>query len=111
MVGRHGPSRRRNAKAGPIEEGGFFGAATSSDTSKARAEPGVNLLPACRDDYVDQDNPARVVRAVVDQRDLQETGFDGAAPAATGRPAYGPAVLLTKTLARVRTAMRLHVLA
>jgi transposase len=36
----------------------------------------------------------RVVGAFVDQLDLRQMGFDGAAPAATGRPAYHPAVLL-----------------
>jgi transposase len=54
----------------------------------------VTLLPECLDDYVDQDNPVRVVEVFVDQLDLGELGFDGAAPAATGRPAYHPAVLL-----------------
>ena len=45
----------------------------------------VTLLPECLDDYVDQDNPVRVVEVFVDQLDLGELGFDGAAPAATGR--------------------------
>ena len=54
----------------------------------------VALLPDCLDDYVDQDNPVRVVEAFVEQLDLHELGFEGAAPAATGRPAYHPAVLL-----------------
>jgi transposase len=52
------------------------------------------LLPACLDDYVVEDNPVRVVEAFVDQLDLHQLGFEGAAPAATGRPAYHPAVLL-----------------
>ena len=54
----------------------------------------VTLLPECLDDYVVQDNPVRVVEVFVDQLDLRQMGFDGAAPAATGRPAYHPAVLL-----------------
>ena len=54
----------------------------------------VALLPECLEDYVDQDNPVRVVEAFVEQLDLIEMGFDGVAPAATGRPAYHPAVLL-----------------
>lgn len=52
------------------------------------------LLPECLDDFVHEDNPARVVDAFVDELDLAELGFDSAAPAATGRPAYHPAVLL-----------------
>ena len=47
----------------------------------------VTLLPECLDDYVDQDNPVRVVEAFVDQLDLRQMGLDGVAPAATGRPA------------------------
>jgi transposase len=54
----------------------------------------VTLLPECLDDDVDQDNPVRVVEAFVDQIDLRRMGFDGAAPAVTGRPAYHQGVLL-----------------
>jgi transposase len=54
----------------------------------------ITLLPECLDDYVVEDNPVRVVEAFVDQLDLQQLGFEGAAPAATGRPAYHPTVLL-----------------
>ena len=54
----------------------------------------ITLLPECLDDYVVEDNPVRVVEAFVDQLDLHSLGFEGAAPAATGRPAYHPAVLL-----------------
>jgi transposase len=54
----------------------------------------VTLLPECLDDYIAEDNPVRVVDAYVEELDLQELGFEGAQPAATGRPAYHPAVLL-----------------
>ena len=54
----------------------------------------VTLLPECLDDYIAEDNPVRVVDAFVEELDLQELGFEGAEPAATGRPAYHPAVLL-----------------
>jgi len=54
----------------------------------------VTLLPECLDDYIAEDNPVRVVDAYVEELDLQELGFEGAEPAATGRPAYHPAVLL-----------------
>jgi len=54
----------------------------------------VTLLPECLDDFVVEDNPVRVVDAFVSELDLAALGFDGAEPAATGRPAYHPAVLL-----------------
>ncbi|WP_310678180.1 transposase, partial [Burkholderia multivorans] len=52
------------------------------------------LLPECLDDYVDDDNPARVIEAFVEGLDLTALGFEGVTPAKTGRPAYRPAVLL-----------------
>jgi transposase len=52
------------------------------------------LLPESLDDYVEVDNPVRVVDAFVDALDLTELGFDGVAPEATGRPGYHPATLL-----------------
>ena len=52
------------------------------------------LFPERLDDYIDEENPVRVIDAFVDELDLDELGFDGAQPAATGRPAYHPASLL-----------------
>ena len=54
----------------------------------------VSLLPACVEDYIETENPVRVVEAFVEQLDLRAMGFDGVDPEATGRPAYHPAVLL-----------------
>jgi len=54
----------------------------------------VTLLPACLEDYVEAENPVRVVEVFVDGLDLDALGFVGVDPAATGRPAYHPAVLL-----------------
>lgn len=54
----------------------------------------VTLLPECLDDFVDEDNPVRVIDIFVDELDLQGLDFDGTEPAATGRPSYHPAVLL-----------------
>ena len=51
------------------------------------------LLPSCLDDYVGEDNPARVIDAFVDELDLGDLGF-AVTPAVTGRPAYHPATLL-----------------
>lgn len=52
------------------------------------------LLPECVDDYVDENNPVRVVDAFVDALDLAQLGFGRAIPAETGRPSYHPAVML-----------------
>src|SRR4030065_687084 len=52
------------------------------------------LLPEMLDDYIADTNPARVVDVFVDELDLGQLGFEGVDPAATGRPAYHPAVLL-----------------
>ncbi len=54
----------------------------------------ITLLPECLDDYVAEDNPVRVVEVFVDELDLGGLGFEGVDPAATGRPAYHPSVLL-----------------
>jgi transposase len=52
------------------------------------------LLPECLDDWVDESNPVRAVDVFVDALDLRDLGFAGVDPAATGRPAYHPSVLL-----------------
>ena len=52
------------------------------------------LFPERLDDWIADDNPVRAVDAFVDELDLAELGFEGAEPAATGRPAYHPAILL-----------------
>ncbi|MFH7096947.1 transposase, partial [Klebsiella pneumoniae] len=54
----------------------------------------ITLMPACLDDYIDTDNPVRVIDLFVDELDLVELGFDGTVAAATGRPGYHPALLL-----------------
>jgi transposase len=52
------------------------------------------LLPECLDDWIDEENPVRVIDAFVDALDLAGLGFDGVEPAATGRPSFHPSVLL-----------------
>ena len=54
----------------------------------------VTLLPESLDDFIAEDNAVRVVDAFVDELDLAALGFEGAAPATTGRPSYHPGVLL-----------------
>jgi transposase len=72
----------------------------------------VTLLPECLDDFVGEDNPVRVVDAFVAELNLGALGFDGAAPAVTGRPAYHPSVLLKiyiyGYLNRVQSSRRLE---
>jgi transposase len=52
------------------------------------------LFPEHLDDYVQDDNPVRVVDVFVEQLDLGELGFTSVTPLLTGRPAYHPSVLL-----------------
>ncbi|CAO3309802.1 IS1182 family transposase [Pseudomonas alloputida] len=72
----------------------------------------VTLLPECLDDYITEENPVRVVDVFVDELDLGTLGFEGVDPAATGRPAYHPAVLLKiyiyGYLNRVQSSRRLE---
>src|SRR5258708_9103590 len=70
------------------------------------------LLPECLDDWIDEENPVRVIDAFVDALDLASLGFDGVEPAATGRPAFPPSVLLKLYvygyLNRVQSSRRLE---
>jgi transposase len=72
----------------------------------------MTLFPECLDDWIDEDNPVRVIDAFVDSIDLGELGFDCVVPEATGRPAYHPAVLLKLYiygyLNRVQSSRRLE---
>jgi transposase len=52
------------------------------------------LLPESLDDYVDENNPVRVIEVFIEDLDLTALGFGRAVPAETGRPGYHPAVLL-----------------
>jgi transposase len=69
------------------------------------------LFPERLDDYITAENPVRFLDAFVDHLDLTTLGFQRAQPAATGRPAYDPADLLTLSLYgslyRLRSSRRL----
>jgi hypothetical protein len=52
------------------------------------------LLPHCLEDYVDEENPVRVIVVFIGELNLASLGFSGMTPAATGRPAYRPSTLL-----------------
>jgi len=70
------------------------------------------LLPECLDDWIDENNPVRVIDAFVEALNLAELGFDGVEPEATGRPSYHPSVLLKLYiygyLNRVQSSRRLE---
>jgi transposase len=70
------------------------------------------LFPESLDEWVDDDNPVRVIDAFVDVLDLSALGFEGIIPEATGRPSYHPAVLLKLYiygyLNRVQSSRRLE---
>jgi len=55
------------------------------------------LFPECLEDWIDEDNPVRVIDVFVDELDLAELGFSGVDPGFTGRPlisSVGPAEAL-----------------
>lgn len=72
----------------------------------------VTLFPDRLEDWIDEDNPVRVIDAFVDGLDLKGLGFERATAAATGRPGYHPAVLLKLYvygyLNRVQSSRRLE---
>jgi transposase len=70
------------------------------------------LFPETLDDFIDGDNPVRVVDAFVEALDLGDLGFSGVDPKDTGRPSYHPSVLLKLYiygyLNRVQSSRRLE---
>src|SRR5438093_4275411 len=70
------------------------------------------LLPHSLEDYVDEENPVRVIEVFIDELDLAALGFSGMRPAVTGRPAYHPSTLLKiylyGYLNRVQSSRRLE---
>src|SRR2546427_5915592 len=70
------------------------------------------LFPECVEDWISEGNPVRVIDVFVDALDLAEMGFEGVDPAATGRPAFLPGVLLKLYiygyLNRVQSSRRLE---
>jgi len=70
------------------------------------------LFPETLEDFVENDNPVRVIAAFVEALDLGALGFSSVDPKATGRPAYHPSVLLKLYiygyLNRVQSSRRLE---
>ena len=70
------------------------------------------LFPEYLEDWIDEDNPVRVIDVFVEELDLSELGFGGVDPEATGRPSYHPSALLKLYiygyLNRVQSSRRLE---
>jgi transposase len=70
------------------------------------------LFPECLEDWIDEDNPVRLIDVFVEELDLGELGFGGVDPEITGRPSYHPSVLLKLYiygyLNRVQSSRRLE---
>src|SRR5881398_3275627 len=70
------------------------------------------LFPERLDDWIEESNPVRAIDAFAEELDFHALGFEGAQPAATGRPAYHPATLLKiyiyGYLNRVQSSRRLE---
>ena len=70
------------------------------------------LFPEYLEDWIDEDNPVRVIDAFVDELDLFDLGFKRVVPKRTGRPPYHPSVLLKLYiygyLNRVQSSRRLE---
>lgn len=54
----------------------------------------ISFFPECIEDYIDENNPVRVIDAFVESLDLKAAGFIHTAPKETGRPSYNPKDLL-----------------
>jgi len=78
---------------------------------KGESRSQITLLPEAVDEYIEEDNPARVIDVFIDDLDLSALGFK-TEPADTGRPAYHPGVMLKLFiygyLNRVQSSRRLE---
>ncbi len=54
----------------------------------------ISLFPEYIEDYIDENNPVRVIDAFVESLNLTEAGFIRTTPKETGRPSYDPRDLL-----------------
>ena len=70
------------------------------------------MLPESVDEYVGENNPARVIDAYIDSLNLAELGFEKPEPNDTGRPMYSPKNLLKLYvygyMNRIRSSRRLE---
>jgi transposase/NACalpha-BTF3-like transcription factor len=79
---------------------------------KGQGRHQITLFPEVLDDFVNTENPIRVIDAFVDGLNLASLGFNNVTPKNTGRPAYHPATLLKLYiygyLNRVQSSRRLE---
>src|SRR5580765_8221970 len=79
---------------------------------KGRDRSQLTFLLECLEDWIDENNPVRVIEAFVQALNLAELGFSGVDPETTGRPSYHPSVLLKLYiygyLNRVQSSRRLE---
>ena len=72
----------------------------------------VVFLPDSVDDYVDENNPVRVIEAYINSLNLSDLGFTKPEPNDTGRPMYDPRDLLKLYvygyMNRIRSSRRLE---
>lgn len=54
----------------------------------------VQMLPACVEDWISAEHPARFIREFVDELDLVELGFSISSGGTEGRPGYSTKLLL-----------------
>src|SRR5665811_298683 len=70
------------------------------------------LLPPSLDEFIGEDNPAKVIDVFVDSLDLNKTGFKNSIPVEQGCPPYNPADLLKLYLYgymnRIRSSCKLE---
>ena len=70
------------------------------------------LLPPGLDEYIDENNPVKVIDVFVDSPDLKETGFKNSIPDEKGCPPYNPGDLLKLYLYgylnRIRSSRKLE---
>jgi transposase len=70
------------------------------------------LFPESIDEYIDEDNPSRVIDAYVNSLELSDLGFTKATPSDTGRPPYCPYEMLKLYIYgymnRIRSSRRLE---
>jgi len=78
---------------------------------KGESRSQITLFPEAVDEYIEEDNPVRVIDVFVDDLDLSTLGFK-TKPADTGRPAYHPGLMLKLFiygyLNRVQSSRRLE---
>jgi transposase len=98
------PCLCENAKSDSVLRGRAGGERWGGSSRAERDQ--LSLLPASLEDYVEQDNPVRVVDTFIDALDLGAIGFTGVTPAVTGRPSYHP-LYLYGYLNRVQSSRRL----